>query len=181
MRKTIKHFAIITFSALVFLVAPACGTSPLRGRNAPQTLALSATYVIINVTLLPSLTFAPTSSPTQVSTPVPPLVSHEWKQSDPLISFGGSGGDGGCGFKGYLPTGFPLLPNGQLYTLGWNGDFKTYEIETTTLSRQNTCNLLNSIDQTGFFDYDPSTYIRDPQNWFPPVLGAGTTDISVHA
>ncbi len=49
------------------------------------------------------------------------------------------------------------------------------------LSRQATCNLLNSIDQAGFFDYDPATYVGDPShaNW--PVMGAPSDQISVHA
>ncbi len=36
--------------------------------------------------------------------------------------------------------------------------------------------MLNSIDQAGFFDYDPSSYGRPPEEFDPSI-----TDISVHA
>jgi hypothetical protein len=90
------------------------------------------------------------------------------------------GGDGGCGL-GSLPPTFTLLSDGELFFDGWNDELKAYKLQTTKLSRQGTCNLLNSIDQAGFFDYDPSTYVNDPQNWIPPVMGAGRTYISVQA
>jgi len=50
-----------------------------------------------------------------------------------------------------------LLPNGDLYLLRPIDNLR-YTILTTTLSRQAACHLLNSIDQAGFFDYDPLSY-----------------------
>ena len=181
MQKNINIFVKIIFVSAIILFLWACGISPQQKPNVSEIIIPSPTHTIIPATLLPIETLTPTVSPTQTSTPVPTLVAHEWIPSEPLIAFGGSGGDGGCGFEGTLPIRFTLLSNGELYVLDWNNDLSTYEIKSTTLSRQNTCNLLNSIDQAGFFDYDPSTYISDPQNWYPPILGAGTTHISVQA
>ncbi len=175
MQKSINLFARIIFLSVVILFLWACSVSPQQKPFAVETVAPSLTHSIIPATLIPSKTF------TQTSTPVPTLITHEWIPNEPLIIFGGSGGDGGCGFEGTLPEGFTLLSNGELYVLNWNNDLSTYEIKSTTLSRQNTCNLLNSIDQAGFFDYDPSTYINDPEHWSPPIMGIGRTHISVQA
>ncbi len=133
-----------------------------------------STHTIIPATAFPSETFTPIVSPTQTSTPVPTLVSHEWSQSEPLVTFGSLGGDGACATT---PIDFTLLSNGELYIVDWNNDLKAFEIKTTTLSRQNTCNLLNSIDQAGFFDYDPSTYVYEPHI----IMGGAVTYISIKA
>jgi len=181
LQKSINLLAKIIFIPLTTLVLWACSVMSSQQPNVGETIMPSSTYAIIPATLLPSETFTPTVNPTQTSTPVPTLVSHEWTPSEPLIAFGGFWGDGGCGFERELPIDFTLLSNGELYIRDWNKDSRDYEIKSMTLSRQNTCNLLNSIDQAGFFDYDPSTYIKNPENWRPPTLGAGNTHISVQA
>jgi hypothetical protein len=181
MQKNINQFARITFLTVANLLLCACIVSRQQQPFTSETASPSLTYTIIPATLIPNETFVSTVSPTQTSTPVPTLVAHEWIPIEPLIAFGGYGGDGGCGFEGTLPIYFTLLSNGELFVLEWNNDLKTYEIKSTTLSRQNTCNLVNSIDQAGFFSYDPSTYISDPQNWWPPIMGSATTHITVQA
>ena len=90
-------------------------------------------------------------------------------------------GDGGFVFKDAYPLRFTLLATGDLYLPRWNESLKITQILTTRLSRPATCNLLNSIDQAGFFDYDPSTYVKDPKNWHRPIAGPDNTYISVHA
>jgi hypothetical protein len=161
-----------------FLIS--CSVSPQQKPETKENITPPSTYAIPPVTLPPEEIFTPTANPTQTSTPVPALIAHEWVPSEPLIAFGGSGGDGGCGFEGTLPFHFTLLSNGELYILDWSDDVGAYQFQTAVLTRQNTCNLLNSIDQAGFFDYDSSTYINEP-NWDPPIQGAGRAHISVQA
>jgi hypothetical protein len=78
------------------------------------------------------------------------------------------------GFLWALPADFTLLPSGDLYLLGTSDD-SGHMLLTTRLPRQATCHLLNSIDQAGFFDYDPASY----PGWGPTDMGS--TSISVHA
>ncbi len=125
---------------------------------------------------------SPRAQPGAVApTRVPALVAHQWTQSEPLISVGYIPADAGCGFDAQLPADLTLLPDGRLYRLDLpTGELKR-QIKIATLSRQETCRLLNSIDQAGFFDYDPATYIRNPDQWTPPVLWAPTNTIAVKA
>ncbi len=141
-------------------------------------------YLALFLLLLAACTpaAAPTAAPsatailTPTSTPVPPLVAHEWTQSEPLITFSRSeGGLRGFGFWDAYPIDFTLLPSGDLYVLRWDEHYSAAQILATTLSRQATCNLLNSIDQAGFFDYDPSSY-TDPSRYmtaYPDSLHPG--------
>ena len=154
-------------------VAPSPSTIPTL-TNTPTIAATVATpdTPTVSATLIPTLT----------STPVPPLVAHQWSQGDPLVTMDQYGqGDGGCTFTGSLPITLTLMPNGTLYVLEWSSDGLSSQIRTTKLSGDNTCQLLNSIDQAGFFDYDPATYVRDAEHWYPPVAGMGFTAISVQS
>lgn len=164
-----------------FMLLWSCSVTQTQKPAVSETVIPSPVNTAIPTATLFSETYTPTTTPTQTSTPVPTLVAHEWTPIEPLISFGGFGGDGGCGLLDALPIRFTLLSNGELYILDWNSNSRTYEIKSSTLSRQSTCKLLNSIDQAGFFDYDPDTYISDPEHWYPPVMGAGHTYISVQA
>ncbi len=135
-------------------------------------LLLAACTPAVKPTPAPS----PTAIPMLTGTPVPPLVAHEWSQSAPLITYGKAfGGLNWDRFDAVYPMDLTLLPSGDLYLLRTKENRQADEILTTTLSRQATCNLLNSIDQAGFFDYDPSSYGRQSP------MDAGTTYISVHA
>jgi hypothetical protein len=155
-----NNAAIVTpATALPVLTKTATPTSP------PATETVAPTII--------------TSTPT--STPVPPLVAHQWVQAEPLITFTNGWGDGRCGFEEDYPIQFTLLPTGELDVLTWNDKLQASEILTTALSQQATCNLLNSIDQAGFFDYDPSTYVKDPKTWNRPIIGPDNTYISVQA
>lgn len=113
----------------------------------------------------------PTAISTLTGTPVPPLAAHEWSQSEPLITFDKSAGGLGSGyFDGVFPVEFTLLPSGNLYLLRGIENLGDYVILTTKLSRKATCYLLNSIDQAGFFDYDPSSY-DDPSRYMTAYPG----------
>ena len=134
------------------------------------TLTTTATSTQIPETLTPSNTPSPTITPTLTSTPVPALVSHDWAASEELITFGTFSGDGVCG--GFHLE-LKLLSDGKIFF--WKKiDQDSWSFQTATLSRRDTCKLLNSVDQAGFFDYDPSTYNNKS-------MGGGSTIISVQA
>ncbi len=166
-----------------------CSVPSKSMQNELNTITPSFTNTIIVTLAMPSATNTPTVKPsltstpvpTPVSTPVATLIPHQWVPSEPLIEFGGSGGDGGCGYEDSLPAHLTLLSSGEMIIFDWNNELSNYELNSTKLSRQSTCNLLYSIDQAGYFEYDPSTYISDPANWNPPVDGSGRTQISVQA
>jgi len=120
----------------------------------------------------PTLTETPTLEPTATSTPVPPLTTHDWAPDNVLISYEIYGGDGGAPFRMLLPAQLTLLSDGSLFKLAWDKGFGGYQFLLARLSRQETCQILNTIDQAGFFDYDQGFSRADPANpWF---RGAGS-------
>ena len=172
---------MFTLLCLLALAVSACTPTQADVVATPSSTSIAATDTATLTPPSPTPTVTPTLSPTETSTPGPPLVAHKWSQSDPLITLDLYGGDGGCNFVGYLPPRFTLMPDGSLYTLEVIGYTDLLDLKTTALSRGNTCKLLNSVDQAGFFDYDPSTYIPDPARWSPWIMGAPHTAISVEA
>ena len=190
MRKTIA-------SLLLLIILTSCTNLNSTYRTSPTivmetALAEARTSIVETVTLIPSVTptsrplpsltpLPPTLTPTQTSTSVPELISHKWNPSQTLIIFDNFGGDGGSRFRMYLPPRLSLLWNGELFFTTWDNKNNLYLVQSTILTPEGVCHLLNSIDQIGFFDYDPSTYISDPQNWHPPVMGAQSTYISIKA
>ena len=164
------------FTVLIVSILWACNAMPPQLLKVTQTFSSTgtntATSTLIPETLSPTNTPSTTITLTPISTIVPTLTSHEWTAAEELISFGSYGGDGSCGE--YFPR-LILLSDGQVFF--WKKiDQNTQSWQTTKLSSQATCKLLNSIDQAGFFDYDPSTYVADPQ-----TMGNGNTAISIQA
>jgi hypothetical protein len=170
--------------ALFLLLLAAC--TPAAGPTAaaiPSAIPtrISTSTVAPTVAASDTLSALATPIPTFTSTPVPSLVAHDWSQNEPVVTMNSTWFDGYCGFEDAYPIDFMLFPNGELYVVRRNDKLKADQIQTTVLSRQATCNLLNSIDQAGFFDYDPATYVRDPLKAHWPVMGAPSTQISVEA
>ena len=54
-----------------------------------------------------------------------------------------------------------LLADGQLIVRNCSQDVCTYQ--TDQLDQEQVCSLLNTIDQTGFFDYDPTSFVSPQQ------------------
>jgi hypothetical protein len=126
-------------------------------------------------------TATPTSTPTNTATPTPsptttptalPLLTHSWNAEPVLIEYNSSICNDAC-----VLDYFSALPNLILYSDGtlivnrkkqWNS-FE-FQLESTILSQNEVCSLLNTIDLIGFLDYDPSTYFEqiDQLNLFPP-------------
>lgn len=134
------------------------------------------------LTVTPTPTSSPKSSPflTFTSTPVPTLTAHTWNASVVLVFFDDSGGDGCCA-QAFPPPKLILYANGELFIPQWIEIHKKWRLQLTTrtLGRGEVCSLLNAIDQAGFFDYDPATYL--PKNEYLPFDGAPTNYIQVNA
>ncbi|MBI3158150.1 MAG: lipoprotein [Chloroflexi bacterium] len=92
-----------------------------------------------------------TSSPTPPS--IPRLTKHEWLTEPILLEFGMQCGDG-CGFPTGQFTELVLYNNGLLVRVGDGLQF-------TRLTERETCKVLNTIDQAGFFAYEMGVY-RNP-------------------
>jgi hypothetical protein len=129
--------------------------------------------------LTPTQTVIPTLTPTPK--PVPTLVAHEWTTDPILLRFGEVDGDGAFLFESSLPS-LILYSDGTLIYKEWqrvSSDDIRIKLWQVNLSRQQICSLLNSIDQTDFFNYDPSTYL--PKGKYLPFDGASDTAIEVYA
>jgi hypothetical protein len=125
-----------------------------------------------------AITFRPTGTP-MPPTPVPTLIAHSWQPNAVLVFADDQGGDGCC--EQSFPPQFTVYADGRAFATHYSqvNDEDKQQILTYQFNNTEICQLLNTIDQTGFFDYDPSTYTMDMNN--PPVDGTSTTYIRVNA
>lgn len=123
----------------------------------------------------PTWTVTSTITPTGTATPQPPLEAHTWNPERVLISLGVKGGDGW--YRVVDLPGYTLFSDGRLFLSGIETEngIRVRKIRFAQLGRSGACKLLNTIDQNGFFDYDPSTYQE------PGSDGGGSTIITVNA
>ncbi len=148
---------LLLLAACTPAAGPTAGPSPAAIPTFNDNLLLPATGTpAAEPTIAPS----PTAVPTFDDSPVTFVRAHEWSQWEPLITY--SRGRSRMTLEGRWTAAYPmdfiLLPGGDLYLLRSNQDLHAEQILTTTLSRQAICDLLNSIDRTGYFDHDLSTY-----------------------
>jgi hypothetical protein len=135
-----------------------------RNETAAPTFTITATPSK-TLTLTPFPTWPPFPSP-------PPFTGHVWSPAPVLISFGHHGGDGG----GLVPLEFTLLGNRKLYVFDWSSEKPLFE---TTLTRKAVCQLLNTIDQTGFFEYQHEDYDLNPSFYWNE--GVPDYEINIYA
>jgi hypothetical protein len=149
-----KKAFFISFLLCLFIsaCAPKLATTPTVTLSVTPSLTLTPTRYV-TPTLSPTLTFTP--SPT--STPQPPLIEHEWQPDMALILLYERPGDGGGYIPYSIPPFFSLFADGKLFIVRRNEAWR-FTVFTKQLSRQEICQHLNTLDQIGFFDYDPVTY-----------------------
>ncbi len=169
-----KWFCILIELGLGSLLLSACTLAP------QQTLApaqvISPTSTMFSITSTPTLTLRPTltpqstltpsltptvkpsRAPKSTSTPVSTLTAHQWNPEQVLIQFSSHGGDGGNPYAN-VPH-LVLYADGQLLVSDWIETLEGPQLQLREghLARKEVCALLNTIDQHGFFDYDPVTY-----------------------
>lgn len=143
--------------------SPTATPSPTRTRPPLPTPIPSQTS-----TPTPVPTITPGPSPT--STRQPPLTDHTWLPGRVLLQMGVEPGNASQQL-GPSPD-FILYASGQLIVRQCNQTLCSYL--TQMLPHRETCTVLNTIDQLGFFDYDPGTF-------HSPSEGGQATFIQVNA
>jgi len=96
-------------------------------------------------------------------TPLPPLSKNDWIPEPVLISFKSTCGDG-CDL--------PPAPYLMLYadgTLIRSNDQYASRPEYTNLNKFQICKVLNTLDQLGLFEYDPTVY-KNPEVHAPSFI-----------
>ncbi len=181
-QKSLPAVSLILVGLTILLWACAPNQQPvLPTANAAATTFTPTAAPTLTLSPRPTVTWTPTPELIATSTPVPLLTAHEWTPDNILVSYNVFGGDGGAPFRMHLPDQLTLLSDGRLFVLVWDQDFVGYQFLTARLSRQETCQILNTIDQAGFFDYDHGFTRADPANpWFQGN-GSTITEIDVQA
>lgn len=128
------------------------------------------------LTRTPKPTKTPTITHSPTSTVQPPLVEHEWSPETLLIYF-----DVYPGIGYIFPSApfFILYADGRLFIKVENETTNREQIFAKHLSRQETCQMLNTLDQIGYLDYDPQNYYQDSQAY--NITDAGDYIINVNA
>lgn len=127
----------------------------------------------------PSLTPFPTLTISPTSTLQPPLTEHQWQPERVLISLEFTPGDGGF-FAPSYPS-FILYADGNMFKTGFLQIKNEYrkQLLFKKLDRKEICQNLNTLDQIGFLDYNPESYIFTDGG--PQIQGAGSASIRVNA
>jgi hypothetical protein len=162
MKRIILSFILVFLMASCEPVQPVeISTKTLSPSNTPVPSSTPQPSQVLFPTHTPttSLTPWPTSTPSLTSTPQPTLAAHQWKPEPVLVSYDTRGGfcDIPCTT---WPSPFILYGDGTLVvgkTIELNGEYQ-YRYLYKKLSRNDTCRLLNTIDQFGFLDFDPKSY-----------------------
>ena len=140
--------------------APSPTPSPLPSLTPSPTTTVTRTRPplptrVPSRTPTPTLVPSSTPGPSPTSTRQPTLSAHEWQPGLVLLQMGSQPGDASRPL-GPSPD-FILYSSGQLITRQCDQGLCSYT--TRDLPRREVCTLLNTIDQLGFFDYDPATFI----------------------
>ncbi|MBW8011750.1 MAG: hypothetical protein FVQ83_11005 [Chloroflexi bacterium] len=140
--------------------SPTLDYSETRWSNTQTAIALTGTALqqITHIpirTPLPAVTKYPTMGSSPTSRPVLPLIEHEWVPEPVLVERGYNDGDGGISID--YPPYLRLYGDGMLVMSIYREEFG-YRPMYKNLARGEVCRLLNSIDQTGFLNYDPRIY-----------------------
>ncbi len=160
---------------------PAVSTAATLSSTPKPTQALRPSQT---PTTAPSLT--PTLVPTITNVPMATLTSHAWKPAPILITYDKDK----TGFCSTVcppdPPPFILYGDGNLFrftSVDINGNIHLRYLHKK-LDQSETCRILNTIDQTGFLDFDPSTYsipkAYDVANWRIEIHAWKNKDVKLY-
>jgi hypothetical protein len=155
--------AFFTLCVVLLLVLSACQQptlsptptlTPVPSETVTPTLHPIPTQVP-SPTLIPSPRASITPGPSPTSTVMPPLAAHTWQSEGVLIMAGTRDLDARTPFGTTID--FLLLADGQLIVRNCIKDVCTFQ--TAQLEPKQMCALLNTLDQAGFYDYDPASFV----------------------
>jgi hypothetical protein len=166
----------IFFALALLLLQTACAdnqpaltiTQPVAVTKTPTRTSPPTRTPTLIPTITNTPTITPTSTPWPTITPSGELKTHTWMADPILVYFNSWGGDGGWFPQ---PQNLVLYSDGQLFV--YNVGFRGSGQYVTQLSRQEMCELLNTIDQIGFFDYDHAT------NNYQYFMGDGGSTVNI--
>ncbi len=155
-------------------------TPSFTSKPTPTQISSQTPTIISSITLT-------TSAPTFTTASVATLTSHDWRPSPILITYD-KDWDGFCSTV-CPPDPAPLILYGDgnffLYTSVDINNNTYFRYLHKKLDRNEICRILNTIDQTGFFDFDPSTYskpeISDAANWRVEIHAWRNKDVTLYA
>ena len=159
-------------SACQATVTPPAPTGTLTPEANPSATATRGPIPTQRPSQTPSLTTAPsqTPGPSPTSTPQPTLSAHTWQPAPVLIQAARRDPLAHSPFQ--LDPFFVLYASGELILQQCQGS--QCGLFSQQLDTGGVCRLLNRIDQSGFFDYDPATYQ-------PPQSGGTSIILQVNA
>ena len=141
----------------LLLFAFTLGCSHVPGPASPTSIVVTGT-ADVEPSAIPAVT------PIIPSTPQPPLQEHEWTPDTVLLRLDFTREDD----EGVLippePPHFILYSDGNLllkYPLLAGTPHGDWQLLSRKLERGEICRVLNTLDQIGFLDYDPSDYRLD--------------------
>jgi hypothetical protein len=137
--------------ALLFFI-PVLGCQPESDSIGTSTPIVTSAPSSVTSTAYPEITS------TLTSTPQPPLQEREWTPKTVLLRLDFIPGEGER-FSG--PPHFILYADGNLfleYPLIAGIPYGDQQMLFKKLERGEMCKILNTLDQVGFLDYDPSDY-----------------------
>ena len=174
---------IYCFLVAGFLIA---SCSPAQSVIAQTQTSSSTKTIIPSKTRPPTRTPAPTLTPrpsltaSLTSTVLPPLTLNKWYPESVLVKLEHGGGDGCCLYS--YPPSLVLYANGRIIVnqdFEQDGEWRNQPM-TKVYSREETCSILNTIDQTGFLYYNTNSYHPQNSDYFS-IDGAGYVAITVNA
>jgi len=169
---------LLQFFVCVFL-AVGCVPAVALTQVVPPQSSITPTPTFTQIpSLTPTLTATviPAFKPTMDIVPLTPLVSHEWKPAPILITYS----QDSFGFCADVcptdPPPFILYGDGTLIIQSpYNPDNGQWHYLYKKLNQGEICQLLNTVDEFGFFEFDPSTYSTEP------ISDSGNWNIKIHA
>jgi hypothetical protein len=187
MRKTVLFLLVgVLLSAGCVSATPTVAVTQTPSRLPTRTPRLPITPLPTKTpTITPSETFTPL--PTFTAKPFPPLVSHDFKPNPILVTYKNVS-EGFCdSVCPAYPVPFVLFGDGNLFIFNEaeiNGHYEDRFLHKK-LDRSETCRILNTIDQVGFFDFNPSSYkipeVYDASTWRIEIYAWRTKDVSLYA
>jgi len=181
-KRTILLFLVLLINSCIFVP-----TTDFPSKTSAVKIVISKTPIRTR-TPRPTRTIVPSRTPTRTITPtptltasltstlLPQLIAHKWQPKSVLVKLESGGGDGCCVYS--YPPAFVLYANGRLIVnrrFEENGEERT-QLLTKVFPRQELCSVLNTIDQTGYLYYDPSSYHPQSGEYFA-VDGASHLNI----